>query len=829
MATILKDKRAVLLKLKEPSRVTTVVPTARVIKHKDALLTAVPHRPDETRVLRQLGFKGIPDPLKTHYDFPLAGGKFNPFEAQVETANFFSMNNRCFCTNSMGLGKTVSALYAYDYMRNAKLVTRALIVCPLSTMERTWADEIFKTFPHLDATVVYGTRAKRLKLLEQKTDLYIINTDGIKIIEEALLKRPDINLIIVDEVAMFRTGGTQRWKTMNNILNKQPIQRRVWALTGAPCPNDPTDAWAQCRLITPGNTDVPKYFGAFRDMVMKQVSQFKWVPKHNAMETVRRLMQPAIRFSLDDCVDLPPQIVLNRDSEMTPEQTKAYKDMLSKLSMEYDGGQVLAVNEAVKAQKLVQIACIAYNTDVLTDKGWVPIQNVCADHLVWDGVEWVSQGGAVYKGSKPLIEIDGVRMTHDHKVWLGEWVTAKEIIDGDASGRFNRPEVRLPAGFETSTSKHGKNKNCQVDLRVRLRDCSRKTEPISAQKESNISTQLWLSSWQRVSQNVQHSPTSNVGCYAPSLCGPERQRLQKLRWPWDLRVQSLDKLFRKLLGGYAGWISRQANTGPQRCKWPLLTRELQMGNTPTAIEQQTWERADRNTQGGYDSSASGPGIRNQICDSICATKQIQVATNAGFDRTYDLLNCGPRNRFVVRGGEGQLLIVHNCGVAYGKDGQEIVLPNKPRMDVLKELIEESEGKVLVFVPLTAVLQHVAEELSKQWSVGVIHGGTSKHERDTIFSGFQTASDPHIIVANPGTMSHGLTLTAGTTIVWFAPIYSNDIYEQACARVRRPGQTKTTVIAHIAASEIERQIYKRLATKQKMQGILLNLMKEAEID
>jgi SNF2 family DNA or RNA helicase len=151
------------------------------------------------------------------------------------------------------------------------------------------------------------------------------------------------------------------------------------------------------------------------------------------------------------------------------------------------------------------------------------------------------------------------------------------------------------------------------------------------------------------------------------------------------------------------------------------------------------------------------------------------------------------------------------------------------MDVLKELIEESEGKVLVFVPLTAVLQHVAEELSKQWSVGIIHGGTSKHERDTIFSGFQTARDPHIIVANPGTMSHGLTLTAGTTIIWFAPIYSNDIYEQACARVRRPGQTKTTVIAHIAASEIERQIYKRLATKQKMQGILLNLMKEAEID
>lgn len=525
MTTIIKDKRAILLKLKEPSRVTTVIPTARLINHKGAQLVAVPHRPDETRVLRHLGFKSVPDPLKTHYEFPKAGGKFNPFEAQVETANFFAMNNRCFCTNSMGTGKTVSALYAYDYMKKTKLVNKVLVVCPLSTMERTWADEVFKTFPHLDATVVYGSRERRFKLLKQNVDIYIINTDGIKVIEKELEKREDIDLVIVDEVAMFRNVN-ERWKSLNNILNKQKVSRRVWALTGAPCPNEPTDAWAQCKLVTPANPEVPKYFSSFRDMVMRQVTQFKWVPKPDAMDTVRRIMQPSIRYALDDCVDLPPQIILNRDAEMTPEQTKAYKDMMSKLSMEYQGGEVLAVNEAVKANKLVQIA---------------------------------------------------------------------------------------------------------------------------------------------------------------------------------------------------------------------------------------------------------------------------------------------------------------CGVAYGKNGEPIILPNKPRMNVLKELIEESEGKVLVFVPLTAVLDFVAEELSKTWSVRTIHGGTSKHERDETFSSFQKLIDPHIIVANPGTMSHGLTLTAGTTIIWFAPIYSNDIYLQANARVRRPGQTKTTVIAHIANSEIERRIYKRLESRERMQGILLDLMKEGPLD
>jgi SNF2 family DNA or RNA helicase len=118
---------------------------------------------------------------------------------------------------------------------------------------------------------------------------------------------------------------------------------------------------------------------------------------------------------------------------------------------------------------------------------------------------------------------------------------------------------------------------------------------------------------------------------------------------------------------------------------------------------------------------------------------------------------------------------------------------------------------------------VAATLSKHWEVEIIHGNTPKNKRDEIFHAFQSTPSPHVLVANPGTMSHGLTLTAATTVVWYAPIHSNDIYEQACARVRRPGQKRTTVIAHVAGSEIERRIYERLATKQKLQGLLLEMM------
>jgi len=135
----------------------------------------------------------------------------------------------------------------------------------------------------------------------------------------------------------------------------------------------------------------------------------------------------------------------------------------------------------------------------------------------------------------------------------------------------------------------------------------------------------------------------------------------------------------------------------------------------------------------------------------------------------------------------------------------------------------------VFVPLTGVLEDVVSKLSVEWEVAAVHGATPKAERDEIFRNFQEKEFPHIIVANPGTMSHGLTLTAATTVIWYAPIHSNDIYEQACARVRRPGQTRTTVIAHIAGSDIERRIYTRLQKKQKLQGALLEIMKGIESD
>jgi SNF2 family DNA or RNA helicase len=165
-----------------------------------------------------------------------------------------------------------------------------------------------------------------------------------------------------------------------------------------------------------------------------------------------------------------------------------------------------------------------------------------------------------------------------------------------------------------------------------------------------------------------------------------------------------------------------------------------------------------------------------------------------------------------------------CGCAY-VDGGEVLIPATPRIELVKEIIEEAEGKVLVFVPLTGALKQIAAELAKTYSVAVIHGETSKTQRDTIFKEFQQLKHPRVLVANPGTLAHGLTLTAANTVIWFAPIFSNETYQQACARVTRPGQKRNTLIVNIEATNMEKKIYAKLQGKQKMQGLLLDLLKE----
>lgn len=392
-----KPRKVVILKPRHPEKILTLIPTAKSFVHKGVTLVAVPHRVEETRVLRNIGIK-VPSPILYYYDWPRSAEIKEPFEAQYKTAAFLTYYNRAYCLNGMGSGKTLSDLWAYDYLRKEGFVRSMLVISTLSTLERTWADTVFANFPHLNFVVLHGTKAKRENLLNVPADVYIINHDGVEVIAEQLAAKEEIDIVSVDEIAeAARNATTDRWKFLNWVINgkaatklqtepvvdKLGVQcrdvvgrpmvrskrvplgkdgkfRMAWGLTGTPTPQKPTDAWAQCRLVTPET--VPSYFNAFKAQTMRQTAPFTWVPKEGAQTRVFEVMQPAIRFSREECVDLPPTTYSTRDAPLTVEQHKAYTAMLRKLKAEVEGGIITAVNEAVKVNKLVQICCgVAYD------------------------------------------------------------------------------------------------------------------------------------------------------------------------------------------------------------------------------------------------------------------------------------------------------------------------------------------------------------------------------------------------------------------------------------------------------------------------------------
>lgn len=352
---ISKKHQKVVFNSRHPERITTVIPTAKPLTYKGRRLVAVPHRLDETKVLRNIGYN-VPSPVAFYYAW---SGRYEPFAHQRTTVEFLTLNSRAFVLNQIGTGKSLSVLWAYDYLRSVGQADKMVIVSPLSTLERVWADELFKHFPHLTYSVLHGAAAKRKKMLELDVDIYIINHDGVKVLQDELCARSDINVVVIDELAEYRNQKTERWQALHTLVSGR---QWVWGLTGSPTPRAPTDAWAQVRLISPDR--VPRYFTKFRDAVMRQINTFKWIPRPEAAHVVKEAMQPAILFKREECIDLPPCTFSTRHVEMSPEQTKAYKDMLNRLRMEYAGGEVTAVNEAVKTMKLIQIACgVAYSTD----------------------------------------------------------------------------------------------------------------------------------------------------------------------------------------------------------------------------------------------------------------------------------------------------------------------------------------------------------------------------------------------------------------------------------------------------------------------------------
>lgn len=494
--------------------VGNMFPAAQIVTMQGNEFHLVPHHPAECFILRTMGYT-VPAPILTHYKWP---GQFQPFDAQKQTAGLLTMNKRAYVLNSMGTGKTSAALWAWDYLYGAGLAKKLLVVSPLSTLKFTWLREVFNTLPHRKAVVVHhASRAKRIERLnDPDADVYIMNHDGAKLLHNEimqLVKAGVIDCITIDELAVYRNAKSERTKSMKIICENIEW---AWGMTGSPMPRSPVDVWAQCQIITP-NT-VPKFFSHFREKVMVKINQFKYAPKPNAVEIAYSVMQPAVRFTMDDVQELPELVTQTRDIAMGPIQAKVYKALTGACFAAVGANEITAANAGAVMMKLLQVA--------------------------------------------------------------------------------------------------------------------------------------------------------------------------------------------------TGWV-------------------------------------------------------------------------------------------------------------YDKDRNTVELDAKRRVEALVETIDEAEQKVLVFVPFIHALDGISAALTKEGiEHAIVSGQTPINERSNIFNTFQNTDKYKVLLAHPQCLAHGITLTTANTIVWFAPVTSLEIYEQANARIRRVGQKHKQLVLHLQSTPVERKIYKLLQNNQQVQDAFL---------
>ena len=504
-----QESRSIILRSRNPQAIKAIIP-----KHKDIQWEghnlAVRHGMDETRILRNLGIQ-VPAPILYYYDWP---GKYKPYAHQKQTAAFLTLNPRAFCLNEMGSMKTASALWAADYMMKVRQIKRVLVVAPLSTLQMVWMQEIFGVLMHRRAVLLHGSRERRIELLSNDADFYVINYDGLETIAAHLEGRSDIDLVIVDEAARYRNAQTNRYATLQRLLG----HRKLWLLTGTPCPNAPTDAWGLARLVN--KNKVPQYFSQWRRQTMLQVSQFKWVPRADSYKMAFEAMQPAIRYKKEDCIDLPPMVTLTREVELSDEQKSAYRAMKNRMVLETKGVQITAVHAADQVNKLRQVLC--------------------------------------------------------------------GVVKDTTTGEY------MPLDFG------------------------------------------------------------------------------------------------------------------------------------------------------------------------------------------------------------------------------------PRVAVLRECIEEASAKVLVVVPFKGIIEPLRKEVAKDCTVEVVNGDVSFTKRTDIFTRFKTAADPHVLLCHPDVMSHGLNLTEADTLVFYAPIYSNELYQQVQERFNRSGQTRKMTVMRLGSGFLEWEIYKMVDNKAETEENILSL-------
>jgi SNF2 family DNA or RNA helicase len=357
-----------------------------------------------------------------------------------------------------GLGKTAIVLAAFKILKARGFVKKILIIAPVRTCYKVWPDEVKKwaDFEGFSYAILHGKDKE--KRLQQDVDIYIINPEGLQWLFQASRKRPEFDILCIDESSKFKNSQTQRFKLLKPLL---PSFSRRWILTGTPAPNGLTDLFGQIYILDLGRA-LGRYITHYRNEFFDAVGfgGYDYRPKQGAFERIVERINPLVlQLSAEEYLKMPELISTDIRVDLPKEAMETYRKVEDAFFLEMESGNIVAANAAVAGGKCRQIA-----------NGAVYITKSNPDGVIPQGTDWADVHNAKLDaledlvdelGGKPLLVLYEFR--HDAARILERFPTAA-IIDSKTSPKklaetidaFNQGRITMLLGHPASMG-HGLN------------------------------------------------------------------------------------------------------------------------------------------------------------------------------------------------------------------------------------------------------------------------------------------------------------------------------------------------------------------------------------
>ncbi|MFS1519639.1 SNF2-related protein [Bacillus sp. SCS-151] len=261
----------------------------------------------------------------------------------------------------MGMGKTISTLTAItELLHNYFEVTKVLVIAPKRVAEDTWSRETEKWdhTKYLRVSKVLGAKDKRLKALDEKADIYVINRENVEWLVEHYKAEWPFDMVVIDELSSFKSPKARRFKALRKV---RPFIKRIVGLTGTPAPNSLIDLWPQIYLLDQGER-LGRTMTLYRDRYFKPDQRnghivYSWKLRPDAEQDIHnKLSDICISMQAKDWLDLPERINNVINIPLSAKTKAHYRKLEKELLLPFAEGDVVADTAAVLSNKLLQLA-----------------------------------------------------------------------------------------------------------------------------------------------------------------------------------------------------------------------------------------------------------------------------------------------------------------------------------------------------------------------------------------------------------------------------------------------------------------------------------------